>query len=67
MTYRIELHRHRALVAHSTSTNPHHARRKFRALLRRAGKDGMVVVIHHGVEISPRTLQDHEHAERTSP
>lgn len=60
MTYRIELQRPlRTLAAVRTCATPHWARSAFRALLRQCGNNGMVVVIHHGREITPRELMDH--------
>lgn len=63
MTYRIELQRNRALVTSRTHSSAQHARRAFCALLRQARSDGMVLVIHHGAEISPQTLLDHKKLE----
>ena len=61
MTYRLELQRPlRTLAAAHTCATAHRARAVFRTLLRQCGRDGMVVVIHHGQEISPRDLMDHE-------
>lgn len=60
MTYRIELQRPlRTLSAVGIYATAHRARAAFRELLGQCRSDGMVVVIHHGREISPRELMDH--------
>lgn len=60
MTYRLELQRPlRTLAAVRECTSAQRARDAFRALLRCCRTDGMVVVIHHGREITPRELMDH--------
>jgi hypothetical protein len=66
MAYRIELQRNRRLVAARTHADAHHARRAFCALLRQAKRDGMVLIIHDGIEISPQTLLDHKRIARTA-